>query len=169
MSIINALHQASRMVNKKLISNAINSCVVFPKADRVSADKVLHEIHIESYHSNDIKIALDKEVDKLMRLYAVGAKKDVFDACEMVDEIAKSAPIDGIRFIQIHKTGIDLLRIYKIGNDSMERAAFLEMNEYKRSYLEELNRRTSILLVAGMAVTFMIAGAKLSGMIEKFV
>jgi hypothetical protein len=168
MSIANALNQASRIVNKKLIINAINSCVVFPKADKLSTDKVLYEIHVESYHSNVIKIALDKDVDRLMRLYAVGAKKDVFDACEMVDEIAKSAPIDGIRFIQIHKTGVDLLRIYKIGNDSMERAAFLEMNEYKRSLLDEINRRTSILLVAGMAVTFMITGAKLSGIIEKF-
>ncbi len=93
-----------------------------------------------------------------MRLSAVGAKKDVFDACEMIDEIAKSAPIDGIRFIQIHKTGVDLIRIHKCGNEKMERAAFLEMSEFKRSLLEEMNHRTSILLVVGMAVTFMIAG-----------
>ena len=72
-----------------------------------------------------------------------------------------SVPIDGIRFIQIHKTGVDLLRIYKVGNENMERAAFLEMNEYKRSLLEEINRRTSFVLVVGMAITFMAAGAKM--------
>ena len=104
-------------------------------------------------------MVLDKDVDKLMRLYAVGAKKDVFDACEMIDEIAKSAPLDGIRFIQIHKTG----------NDKMERAAFLEMNEYKRALLDEMNRRTSLLLVGGMAITFVILGAKIGGVIEKII
>jgi hypothetical protein len=71
--------------------NAINSCVVFPKADKLSSDKVLFEIQVESYLSNDIKMALDKDLDRLMRLYAASAKKDVFDACEMIDEIAKSA------------------------------------------------------------------------------
>ena len=166
MSISNVLRQASRMVNKKLIINAINSCVVFPKAESLSNDKVIHEISVESYSSKNIKVVLEKDIDKLMRLYAVGAKQDVFEACEMIDEIAKCAPMDGIRFIHIHKTGVDLLRVYKVGNDTMERAAFLEMDEYKRSLLEEQNLRTSILLVAGMAVTFMIAGAKLNGVLE---
>ena len=146
--------------------NAINSCVVFPKADKLSSDRVLLEIQVESYNSNAIKMALDKDVDRLMGLYAVGAKKDVFDACEMIDEIAKAAPIDGIRFIQIHKAGVDLRRIHKAGKDKMERAAFLETNELKQSLAEEINRRTSILLIAGMA---MIAGAKLSDAIEMFV
>ena len=45
----------------------------------------------------------------------------------------------------------------------MERAAFLEMNEYKRSLLEELNRRTSILLVGGMAISFIFFGANCQG------
>jgi hypothetical protein len=103
--------------------NAINSCVVFPKADKLSSDKVLFEIQVESYLSNDIKMALDKDLDSLMRLYAAGAKKDVFDACEVIDGIAESVPIEGIRFIQINKTGVDLVRIYKVGNDNMERAA----------------------------------------------
>jgi hypothetical protein len=58
-------------------------------------------------------MALDKDLDRLMRLCAAGAKKDVFDACEMIDEIAKSTPNDGIRFIQIHKTGVDLVRIWQ--------------------------------------------------------
>ena len=40
--------------------------------------------------------------------------------------------MDGIRFIQIHKTSVDLLRVYKVGNDIIERAAFLEINEYKQ-------------------------------------
>ena len=31
----------------------------------------------------------------------------------MIDEISKCA-MDGIRFIQIHKTGVDLLRVYKV-------------------------------------------------------
>jgi hypothetical protein len=132
--LINAIHQASRIVNKKLIMNAINSCVVFPKADNLSKDKVVNEIHVESYSSKDIKMVLERDVDRLMRLYAVGAKQDVIEAGEMIDEIAKSAPIDGIRFIQIHKAGVDLLRIYKVGNDAMERAAFLEMNVYKRYF-----------------------------------
>lgn len=78
MSITNALNQASRIVNKKSIINAINSCVVFPKAVKLSADKVLYEIHVESSHSYDIKMALDKDVDRLMRLYAVGVKKRCF-------------------------------------------------------------------------------------------
>ena len=85
----------------------------------------------------------------------------------MIDEIANCA-MDGIRFIQIHKTGVDLLRVYKVGNNTLERAAFLEMNEYKRSLLEELNRRASILLFAGMAMTLTIAGAELNGVLETF-
>ena len=113
-------------------------------------------------------MVLERDVDRLMRLYAVGAKQDVIEAGEMIDEIAKSAPIDGIRFIQIHKAGVDLLRIYKVGNDAMERAAFLEMNVYKRSLLQEFNHRNSILLVGAMAVSFMVAGAKMDGLIEMF-
>ena len=54
-----------------------------------------------------------------------------------------------------------------MGNDTIERAAFLERIEYKRSLLEELNRRVSILLFAGMAMTLMIAGAELNGVLEK--
>lgn len=166
MSFTIAIRQASRIVNKKLIANAINSCVVFPKAEKLTSDRVIHQIYVDSYESKDIKMELEKDVDKLMSLYAVGAKQDVFEACEMIDEIAKAAPIGGIRFIQIHKTGVDLLRVHMIGNDKMERAAFLEMNEYKRSLLDELNRRTSIFLTLGMAVTFMVVGAKLSGVIN---
>ena len=46
-------------------------------------------------------------------VFTVGAKQDVFETCEVIDEIAKCA-MDGIRFIQIHKTGVDLLRVYKV-------------------------------------------------------
>jgi hypothetical protein len=169
MSVMNALHRVYRVVKRKLIGPVINACVLFPKADKLNSDKILFEIQVASYHSDDIKLALDKDVDRLMRLYAVGAKKDVYDACEMVDEIAKSAPIDRIRFLQVHKAGIELLRIHKVGNDGMERAAFLDVNEYKRSLREEISRRTSILLTAGMAVTFMTAGAKFSDVIGKLV
>ena len=45
----------------------------------------------------------------------------------------KLRAMDGIRFILIHKTGVDLLRVYKVvGNDTIERAAFLEMIEFVR-------------------------------------
>ena len=75
MSISNALRQASRIVNKKLIINAINSCVVFPKAESLSNDKVIHEISVESYSSKNINMMiLEKDVDKLMRLLLVRSK-----------------------------------------------------------------------------------------------
>ena len=114
MSISSAINQASRIINKKLITNAINSCVVYPKAESLSKDRVIHEIEVDSYDSQDIKSVLERDVDKLMRLYAVGAKQDVFEACEMIDEISKAAPLNGIRFIQIHKAGVDLLRVKKL-------------------------------------------------------
>ena len=86
-----------------------------------------------------MKMVLEKDIDELIRLYVVGVKQHVFDACKIIDEIEKCAPIDGIRFIQVHKTGVALLiRVYyKVGNDTMERTAFLEISEYKRSLLEE--------------------------------
>ena len=75
MSISNALRQASRIVNKKLIINAINSCVVFPKAESLSNDKVIHEISVESYSSKNINMMiLETDVDKLMRLLLVRSK-----------------------------------------------------------------------------------------------
>ena len=65
------------IVNKKLpyIINAINSCVVFPKAESLSNDKVIHEISVESYSSKIINMMiLEKDVDKLMRLLLVRSK-----------------------------------------------------------------------------------------------
>ena len=65
------------IVNKKLpyIINAINSCVVFPKAESLSNDKVIHEISVESYSSKNINMMiLEKDVDKLMRLLLVRSK-----------------------------------------------------------------------------------------------
>ena len=168
MRIGDALRHASRLVNRKLIAKAVNASVVFPTADKLKTDKVLHEIQVNSYNSQDIKMVLDKDMDRLMQLYAVGAKNDIFEACAIIDEISKFAPIDGIRFIQIHKTGVDLIRIHKTGNEKMQRAAFLGMNEFKRNLLEEMNRRTSLLLITGMALSFMFAGAKLDSLFDKF-
>jgi hypothetical protein len=141
--------------------------VVFPKAAVLLNDRIIHEIYVDSYDSKDIRTVLEKDVEHLMQLYAVGAKQDVFEACTMVDEVSKSAPVDGLRFVQIHKNGLNLLRIHKIGNQEMERAAFIAMNEYKRNLLEELNRRTSNVMVAGMAVSFTLAGAKIGGFVDR--
>ena len=57
------------------INQFMNSCVVFPKAESLSNDKVIHEISVESYSSKNINMMiLETDVDKLMRLLLVRSK-----------------------------------------------------------------------------------------------
>lgn len=163
---LKALKAIHRRFNRRFAESAIHSCVLYPKASSLEGNAVIHHITVDEYKPEEIKTTLEQDQNKLMSLYARGAVKEILETADMIDIIARDAPINGscvlfpsisitarlnnasydyniiipsgLRYIQIHKTGIDLLRIHRRGNEHNERAAFIEMNEYRRTVIKEL-------------------------------
>ena len=142
--------------NRSLIDSAVHSCVVFPKAVSLTKPS-LHQITVEKFSADMIRTKMNEDQSLLMSLYSPGARTDAEDYPQIIEVLKGKAPVDGLRFIQFRKAGIDVLRINLADGEQNERAAFIEMNEYKRQFLKNANNRNSnILLIAAICSTGII-------------
>lgn len=161
-----AVNQIILRLNKTLIDNAVHSCVVYPKATALTKQSV-HEITVEEFSADKIKVKLNENQSMLMSIYARGAMTDVEDCSHVIEVIKGKAPVSGLRFIQIRKTGIDILRINLMGGEQNERAAFIEMNEYKRQFIENAKNRNSNILLIMAICSILYAGYELHSITDK--
>eukprot|EP01111_Echinosteliopsis_oligospora_P013103 TRINITY_DN4613_c0_g1_i3.p1 TRINITY_DN4613_c0_g1~~TRINITY_DN4613_c0_g1_i3.p1 ORF type:complete len:114 (+),score=6.83 TRINITY_DN4613_c0_g1_i3:37-342(+) len=89
---MNHFNQIHLLLNKKLTTNALLSCVVYPRASSLG-DKVLYNIYVDNYTSSDIETEYSKDQDRLMSIFARGSHYDIKEAISMIDVVAKEAPV----------------------------------------------------------------------------
>lgn len=128
-------HQLFSRFKKRLISKAVLRSVVYPKAMSIPKPS-LNEITVDKLTSDTIKSKLNEEYST-MDCRDVSAFVDHYSL--IVEIIKEEAPNGGLCFIQIHNSGIYILRIHLMGYEHHELAAFIDMNEFKKQYAKDRN------------------------------
>lgn len=158
-----------RLPRKALVRSAVDACVVYPRAESLGADGPLQNIVVSDYTPEDIRAELRQNSDRLTSLYtrSGGVVEDMQHVVDIVQAARETAPIQGLRFIQINRAGVGVLRIHMRGNDTFERAAFVEINEYRRLLRDASMGRYSVLLSVGCACALFLSGYVLAKLLAR--
>lgn len=121
----------------------------------------MHSICVDQFSVKEIQSQLELDPSLHMSIYAKGAMKDVLDSAQMIETIKERTPVGGLRFVQIHKAGANVLRIHLNKGEMNDRAAFISMDEYKRSFLRLSKNRQSNAFLLVTVCALLYAGYKI--------
>ena len=138
----------------KMYNNALKSCIVLPKYDRVKNNTHLLTMEVENFTTTEMMNALNSKDKNLVELNNRHMTKSVKEIINHIPNLERD--ILNVGEIHINKSGIDIMKIKRVNANMTDssRVGFIELN----SYSDELSRQSSLKLRRfGVVLTILYA------------